>query len=304
MEQANSEQPSDSTVLSTTRRELIERCSLVLSAKSISHQIRNGINGNTQITVSADDAEKARYQLHKYIEENKNWPPPQIEVRHPSFPSFLPTVLLIASLAWFHMVTGPWHPSSIWFAAGANDATAVIDGGQWFRLLTSLTLHADFSHLAGNCLIGGLLVYFFLQIQGIGLGLAAILLSGVLGNAINVAAHGGNHLSVGFSTAVFAIIGMLSMYQLIEQRQPLGIRFFIPLMAGAGLLAMLGSSGVRTDLGSHFFGLLSGLGFGLLLAIKPIKQMRHLPFLQIFLLIVVVIVIMSSWRQALDGAIY
>ena len=52
-------------------------------------------------------------------------------------------------------------------------------------------------------------------------------------------------------------------------------------MAGAALLAMLGSSGERTDLGSHLFGLLSGLVIGLFIALKPLKQLRQSPFMQI-----------------------
>ena len=136
-----------------------------------------------------------------------------------------------------------------------------------------------------------------MQIQGIGFGLSAIILSGATGNLVNVLAHGGDHLSVGFSTAVFSIIGMLSMYQVVEQRQPFGIRFFIPLLAGAGLLAMLGSSGVRTDLGSHLFGLLSGLLYGLVMSCQPIKRMRQQPFLQIFLLIMATGILVLAWGR-------
>ena len=199
------------------------------------------------------------------------------------------------------MVTGPWKPGSQWFEAGANDAEAVLAGGQWYRLITSLTLHADFTHLAGNCLIGGMLFYFFLQINGAGFGLLAVLLSGATGNLINDLAHGRQHFSVGFSTAIFGIIGMLSMYQMVEQRQPFGIRLFVPFMAGAALLAMLGSSGERTDLGSHLFGLLSGLVIGLFIAIKPVKQLRQSPFMQISFFIMAIIMLIFSWSSALSA---
>jgi membrane associated rhomboid family serine protease len=198
------------------------------------------------------------------------------------------------------MITGPWKPGSVWFEAGANDADAVLAGGQLYRLITSLTLHADFTHLAGNCLIGGMLFYFFLQINGAGFGLLAVLLSGATGNLINDLAHGSEHFSVGFSTAIFAIIGMLSMYQMVEQRQPFGIRLFVPFMAGAALLAMLGSSGERTDLGSHLFGLLSGLIIGLFIALKPVKQLRQSSFMQIAFFIMAIIMLIFSWSSALS----
>ena len=94
---------------------------------------------------------------------------------------------------------------------------------------------------------------------------------------------------------------MLSMYQMVEQRQPFGIRLFVPFMAGAALLAMLGSSGERTDLGSHLFGLLSGLVIGLFIAIKPVKQLRQSPFMQISFFIMAIIMLIFSWSSALSA---
>ena len=303
MEPSNPETDGESAVISSPHHELIDACSLVLSAKNIRHHIQQDSNGTIAIIASPQVVERARYQLRLYLEENRNWPPPQVIVQHSSFPSLLPTIVLIGSLAFFFMITGPWRPGSVWFETGANDADAILDGGQWYRLITSLTLHADFSHLAGNCLIGAILVYFFLQINGVGFGLLAILISGSTGNLINILAHGGAHLSVGFSTAIFSIIVMLSMYQMIEQRQPFGIRLFVPFMAGAALLAMLGSSGERTDLGSHLFGLLSGLIIGLIIALRPVKQLRQSSFMQIFFFIIAVGSLFLSWNSAITAKI-
>ena len=92
MEFSSPEQSPDNTVISTNQSDLIEKCSLVLSAKGISHHIRQNIDGKTQIIVAVADVESAKYQVSRYIEENRNWPPPQVVVRHPSFPSFLPTI--------------------------------------------------------------------------------------------------------------------------------------------------------------------------------------------------------------------
>jgi len=298
MEPSTSEPSGESTVISSPHNEFIDTCSLVLSSKNIKHQIQRGNNGSIEIIVSPHLVERARYQLSRFLEENKNWPPPRIVASHTSFPSRLPTVAVIGSLAFFFMITGPWRPGAIWFEAGANDADAILDGGQWYRLITSLTLHADVSHLAGNCLVGAILIYYFLQINGVGFGLLAILLAGSTGNLVNILAHGQDHLSVGFSTAIFSIIGMLSMYQVVEQRQPFGIRFFVPFMAGAALLAMLGSSGGRTDLGSHLFGLLTGLIVGLLIAVNPVRQLRHSDFMQIFCFILTVCSLLVSWNRA------
>ena len=72
-------------------QERIDTCSLVLSAKNISHHIRQDDRGTMQIICAPEIAERARYQLNRYLEENRNWPPPQLTVHHPSFPALLPT---------------------------------------------------------------------------------------------------------------------------------------------------------------------------------------------------------------------
>ena len=286
-------------VVTSNNNRVIDSCSLVLSSKNIGHHIRSGNDTEVAISIARKDLEKARYELDAYFRENKNWPPPKILPAPGAFHSLLPTLLISGGLAWFFMITGPWDHASIWFTAGANNAEAVIDSGQWYRVITSLTLHADFSHMAGNCLIGAFLIFFFLQTNGPGLGSLAIIISSAAGNYINDILHGSGHLSVGFSTAVFSLIGMLSMNRLIEQKEPVGIRMFVPFMAGAALLAMLGSSGEHTDLGSHLFGLIAGLAAGLILTSAPVQTLRKSSFFQVCCLISTFALLLFSWSKAL-----
>ena len=55
-----------------------------------------------------------------------------------------PTLLCMAALAIFFACTGPWTEGNPWFATGAVDSLAIVQG-QWWRLVTALTLHADFN---------------------------------------------------------------------------------------------------------------------------------------------------------------
>ncbi len=300
MDHSIEQQEEESAVFNSTSSSAIDSCSLVLSAKNIGHRISRRQDGSTTILVPAAAKEAAAYQLDCYFRENRNWPPRDQPVAISPISSTPPTFWLIALLALFYTVTGPWDYRSTWFSGGAGDATAVLSQGQYYRLVTALTLHADLSHLLGNCLIGGILLHFFLQINGTGVGLLALLISATLGNYVNVLVHGGNHLFVGFSTAVFSIIGMLSIYQLIEKRKSFGIRMFIPLMAGAALLAMLGSSGVRTDLGGHLFGLLSGMACGLLLELKPLRRMKQSSLVQTCCALIALAILLLSWNMALS----
>ena len=304
MEETTSQTADEAKVASSNNSALIDTCSLVLSSKNIRHRISRHTSATIDIYVPNAVLEKAKYQLDAFFRENKNWPPPQILPEKGSFPALLPTLIMAGSLAWFFKLTGPWNADSPWFKAGANNADAVLNSDQWYRVITALTLHADFTHMAGNCLIGAFLIYFFLQINGPGLGFLAIIISGATGNYINDILHGGDHVSVGFSTAVFGLIGMLAMYRIVEQRQPFGLRMFVPFMAGAALLAMLGSSGARTDLGSHLFGLTAGLGVGMVLASQRIRSLRQSSFMQACCLIFATSILLFSWNMAISTKIY
>ena len=292
--------PDDGVVIFSSKEMLnVDTCSLVLSSKNIAHRIDREPDGSASILVAPDLEEMATGQLKRYFQENRNWPPKTETAEIEPLATAPPTILAIGAMALFYMVTGPFQTSSPWFANGAGNSREILYGGEYYRLVTALTLHADFSHLAGNCLIGGFLLHFFLQINGTGLGLLLLLLSAATGNYLNVLIHGPGHIFVGFSTAVFAMIGMLSMHQIIEQRRPFGIKMIVPFMAGAALLAMLGSSGVRTDLGAHLFGLLSGVGFGVISGIGQIQKIRKSSFVQTCAFLVSLFTLLTCWNLAL-----
>jgi len=165
----------------------------------------------------------------------------------------------------FHVITGPWSWHSKWFRQGAVALRPILEQGEWWRLFTALTLHADVVHLAGNVLIGGMVVHFLCVEIGSGLGWSLLVLAGAAGNYLNLIWRHGEHLSIGFSTAVFGAVGLLcglKVKSLVRWRELL-----LPLGAGGGLLAMIGTSGERTDLGAHIFGLAVGIVFGALFAL-------------------------------------
>ncbi len=305
MDQPAEPTADEKTIITASDSAVIETCSLVLSATGIKHRTSQQPDGSIALVVDGAVADRAVRELEHYFRENRDWPPPpRTPAATASSSSTPPSILLSGALAVFYLITGPWQPESPWFAGGAGDASAIIYDGQWYRLITALTLHADFAHLAGNCLIGGFLLHFFLQIHGTGLGLLAVLLAAMLGNFVNVQVHGGSHLFVGFSTAVFSMIGLLAAHQIHVSGTLFSARMFIPVLAGAALLGMLGSSGARTDLGGHLFGLLAGLFCGLLLSSSPLRAGRHSPFVQTCCLLAAVALVMISWNQALAPAVY
>jgi membrane associated rhomboid family serine protease len=263
-----------STIGLPASRQQAEQWSLVLRAANIPSVIEFE-KRSWVIKVSPLHEQRALREIAAFMEENSDWPPslPQKEAPLPVLTKYQPpTILMMGALAIFYVITGPWSGESAWFTRGAVSGSQIFEHGQWYRLVTALTLHADIVHLVGNILIGGVLVHFLCRLLGTGLGWFLILASGTLGNFINILMHGNSHNSVGFSTAIFGTIGILCGYQAVSKRSAALKDILLPLAAGAGLLAFIGAGGQRTDLGAHFFGLLSGAALGALLVFFPSQQ--------------------------------
>lgn len=287
-------------ILRTADHDLFWTWSFVLTALQIPHQ---GLmkDGFFHLLVPHSLKARALKELEEYSSENSLWPR---KAQHPEQAVKTlqpPALLLVGSLALFYSVTGPWDGNSLWFQLGAGNSQAILQHSQWYRLITSLTLHADIIHLLNNCILGGFLLHFFFLLVGNGLGLFSLLCTAAAGNYINVVLHGPGHIFVGFSTAIFAVIGLLSMLRYSNNSPTIGSHVFVPLMAGVALLAMLGSSGERTDLGAHFFGLLCGLLFGKVLGLRLIRRLKDSLFLQTFLFVSSLLAVLISWMLALHA---
>jgi membrane associated rhomboid family serine protease len=291
----------DHLILTTDLEETALIWNLVLSAVQIPHHIHRADNANWQLFVAANKELRAIHEIESYFAENRDWPPAP-PIPDNDFTPLLqpPTLLLIGAMILFFSVTGPWEKHSLWFTQGAGHGARILQDGEWWRLLTALTLHADTVHLLSNCLIGGWLIHFFCRLTGTGLGLCSLLLTAGGANLINVIIHGPDHQFVGFSTAVFAVIGMLATLSHQARKKFTGAHFLIPIMAGAALLAALGSSGERTDLGAHLFGLLCGLIAGHILGGEPLRSLRHSFLFQSLSFLLFLTLLIGSWLLALQ----
>jgi len=283
-------------LIATGSPEYLALCSLVLSAVGINHAYSPRLDG---LTVSAEFAAAARHHLERYFEENRGWPERPAPQQPVHFTSNPPTLLIIGSLALFFWVTGPWQDDIAWFARGAIDSSAILRAGEWWRLVTALTLHADPVHLLGNCIIGGFIVHLLGKTTGYGLSLLLLIACGALGNLLNIVARDQVHQSVGFSTSIFAAIGLLTGMQILIGPLTGFKKLLVPLGAGAALLAMLGVGGERTDLGAHFFGFLCGLGTGMIARHIDLVRRANRAGRQLTLFTLTLIIIVASWNLAI-----
>ena len=238
---------------------------LVLEARSVPCRIEQCASGQ-QLLVPEDRLATACVELRLFEEENRNWPP-ATPCSHPMAENTLATLSVLLLLAIFHnliqfglTLPGGYVPD--WITLGSAQAVE-IRNGQWWRLVTALTLHADWIHLSGNLCIGGIFVIFLCCELGSGLAWSLILVSGVLGNLANAWVQSPDHSSVGASTAVFGTVGILAAISLVRNRRQRKRRWPLPVAAALALLALLGTEGKNTDLGAHLFGFVFGIALGM-----------------------------------------
>jgi membrane associated rhomboid family serine protease len=231
---------------------------LVLAAAGIGcHLIQQG--GDFGLFVSANDVPQARRELAEYARENRGRPAP---VLRPAAEGLGGALTYSAILAFVNAGAVRHWWGLDWLSAGEADAGLILSG-EWWRVVTALSLHADFGHLASNMVAGAVLGILASQILGAGLTWLTILMASGLGNFLNALMQPTSHIAIGASTAVFAALGVLAALRWrAEARWTRGLRRWLPLAAGVALLAFLGTGGERTDVGAHVTGFVMGVAFG------------------------------------------
>jgi rhomboid protease GluP len=150
-----------------------------------------------------------------------------------------------------------------WFSSGELVA-GLTKNGDWWRVVTALTLHADFGHLITNLGFGMLFGFLAGQLFGPGIAWASIVAAGALGNLFDALLMPATHHAIGASTAVFATLGLLAAYSW-RRRSGRGARWpyrWAPLIAAVALLAILGAGGEHTDILGHLTGFFAGALLG------------------------------------------
>ena len=275
--------------------------SLVLDSRAVPCLLEAGGDG-CHLRVPPEQYERALFELRSYVRENAHWPPAPPEAR-PLFENTLATLSILILLATFHNLTHvdiPLHGISMpdWFALGNAQAGKILDG-QWWRLVTALTLHADWAHLSGNLAIGGIFVIFLCRELGSGLAWSLLLSAGVLGNLVNACVQEPGHSSVGASTAVFGAVGILASLSLVRYRNQRQRRWPLPVAAALALLAILGTEGKNTDLGAHLFGFVYGSFLGLITEYLVGRHGCPGPVLNALLALMSIAAMVGAWWAAL-----
>jgi rhomboid protease GluP len=240
---------------------------LVLTSLDIPCEILR-VDTRSVLVVPAELAERARFELWQYDQENRprrrrSRPAVQVHEFHNGLTGVFGYVLVLILAGW---LAGRSAFGFDWLERGRVDGE-LIRAGEWWRVLTALTLHGGVGHLLGNLGFGALFGGLAGRLVGSGVAWFAIAAAGAAGNALNTVLLESAHRSVGASTAVFAALGLLAGFvwraRLMAQERwayRLG-----PVVGGIALLAYTGTGDAQTDIGAHLSGFLCGFAAGIAL---------------------------------------
>ncbi len=260
--------------------------SLVLASQGIKHWME--FDGNEwRLSTDEPEARLAHDLIELYRSENRGFtdaPPEQRDLNL----LLSPLLFLAVPVACYFLVgLSPW--ANWWHSRGSADA-ALILGGEWWRCFTAATLHADDEHLLSNLVSG----YFILNLLNHRMGVGTVMVLASLGagltNALVALVSGAPHVSIGFSSVVFCILGLLAGVETVKAfqrrlaRNPTSIstaagavlgttglmrlRLLTPILAALFVSVYVGI-GVNVDVKAHFYGFGIGAVLGLLSRMYP-----------------------------------
>lgn len=281
-----------------------------LASAGLGYRVR-GRGDQATIAVAEDDGDAARREIDEYEQANRGWPPPSLyeladDPREgadaPTREDWFPCTLIALALVFFFLFVGPFDPSVSMLESGVADSVR-IRAGEWWRIGTALTLHADFRHVMSNAAVCVLFGIPACRAYGHGMTWLLAVGSGLAGNLVTALVVAAPHRSVGASTATFALLGLVVTAQAARQQRRFGpVRTIwhasvIACLGGVGALALLGTS-PDSDLRAH----LAGFVFGALGGILPARLPQQLesPVLQWMLFAAAVGIVCLCWWPALQ----
>lgn len=209
-----------------------------------------------------------------------------------------PCLFLSLIFSFFYWVTGASAVNSIWHRKGMLSSD-FFSSLKWWTPVTALTLHSDFIHLAGNLLFFIIFGTAVVIQAGVGTMLFFVVLSGVLGNLTTLFIFRHNvYSAIGFSTSVFALLGILATLRLMKKMKSEKISsfyFWIPLLSAVAILGLTGGA-AGSDLAGHLFGFIWGCVTGV--AVSFMAKWKKKRCLQASLSVLTFLIIALCWYVA------
>jgi len=284
----------------TPRKRVAEEWALVLVAEGFEPKVRRDEGGFWIAVEFGREAEAEAILSAWQAERAERAAGPVLPEAHAATTTEMAVAYALAlSMLAFHLGLEAANRHALFVDRGKSQAVLVLDGEFW-RALTALTLHSDLSHVAGNTLFGGFFLAALAGRLGIGCALLAFLVSGALGNLANAVYYGAAHSSVGASTGVFGLVGVLAGLAAWRRHHTMSIRrgAWVPFAAGLAVVAMLGGPGPKVDFSAHVFGLIAGGLTGIAIALPLAARPRPGLVAQALASAASIALVFGAWRLA------
>ncbi len=247
-------------ILKFKRKERFQEILLLFSAMSIIFDIK--IENDTKIIiVPAKNKKEALTQILLYRKENKRLKEKYIEEPF-NYTVYYSIILIFFIFYIFQMVERVFYIDLNLLMRGALDVEKVRNG-EFYRLVTSITLHLDFTHILSNALFGGFIFYFLFKQTGVGLGWLLVLSSGICGNILSSIVEPNGFVSIGSSTMSFGGLGILTSLRIFNKDFFKINNTIVPFLGAFAILGLFGTSH-GSDIFGHLFGFIAGIIFGIL----------------------------------------
>ncbi|TWU06423.1 rhomboid family intramembrane serine protease [Stieleria varia] len=290
---------SDGEIVFQSRRgDLCREYRLVLESAGIASEAVH-LGGNWNLVVSAEDRDRAIDELHGYQEDNVVETPRELSRVRVFGGAIAGAVVYAVVIVSFAIQAGPAESDSSWHLIGSMRAGDVM-AGQWWRVVTALTLHVDAAHVLSNLGFGCVFGFLAGRILGGGVAWLSIVVAGAAGNALNAMLRDADHVSIGASTAVFAMLGMMVSHALRprDRQSQTSLQRWSPLIGGVLMLSLTGTAGERTDVAAHVTGFVAGMVTGWAVARLPDGWLANGRF-QLAAGVVAMGIVVVAWAAAI-----
>jgi rhomboid protease GluP len=264
---------TNATIIPTRSRSQAMDWSLVLASQGIQATLQIDPESRRWfLIVEEQDYEPAMAAIRQYRLENRGWNWKQkLEWSGVMFHwGVLLWCILLGLVYWFDAAHGNGLRG-----AGMMDSAAVRKG-EWWRVLTAVSLHSNVGHLAANLTTGFLLLGLAMARYGAGVSLLAAYLAGGIGNLAGLFFYQRPYHGLGASGMVMGALGLMTVQSLSLWRESSRMGKFIAsgIMGGVLMFIFFGLN-PESDVVAHLGGFVGGCLLGCVLALLPAAWVRN-----------------------------
>jgi rhomboid protease GluP len=206
-------------------------------------------------------------------------------------PAFASAACMALLVLVFYAFTGGYDDATPLFRHGALSTRRFFEG-EWWRVVTAATLHADAAHVVGNAAFLLVLGWASNERFGSGVTVALWLLTAVFGFGASLV-WGEATQTVGASGGLFGLLGAAGGHAVRSLRRDVEFprRAFLRAFGSAVALLAFTAFGPEANIAAHLGGFVSGFVFGLAL---PARRMLA-GWVQLALALASALVLVGAW---------